>query len=228
MQRRAGRKRHAKRRRPQPVAGIAIGGESSMKKTLALLSSLLLSACVSAPPTTPQTKEIAPQSLGLSGPAAPAYSRRMVESLSRSAGRPAGGSRRCPAIPLCKARWPASARRKRNCPAPRAEDLPQVTLDGQEQRLLFSKDYIIPPPYGGTYRWYRPGASQSQLESGFLGQAGRDHRPGPRQRRGGVAGRGGGAAGAVGRVGPDLYQSAAGLSGYRYRRSRPWRSARKS
>jgi NodT family efflux transporter outer membrane factor (OMF) lipoprotein len=35
-----------------------------------------------------------------------------------------------------------------------AEDLPQVTLDGQEQRVLFSKDYIIPPPYGGSYRWY--------------------------------------------------------------------------
>ena len=31
-----------------------------------------------------------------------------------------------------------------------AEDLPQVTLDGSEQRTLFSKDYIIPPPYGGT------------------------------------------------------------------------------
>jgi NodT family efflux transporter outer membrane factor (OMF) lipoprotein len=36
----------------------------------------------------------------------------------------------------------------------RADDLPQVTLDGSEQRTLFSKDYIIPPPFGGTYRWY--------------------------------------------------------------------------
>ena len=35
-----------------------------------------------------------------------------------------------------------------------AEDLPQVTLDGSEQRTLFSKDYIIPPPYGGTWRWF--------------------------------------------------------------------------
>jgi NodT family efflux transporter outer membrane factor (OMF) lipoprotein len=35
-----------------------------------------------------------------------------------------------------------------------AEDLPQVTLDAQDQRVLFSKDYIIPPPYGGSYRWY--------------------------------------------------------------------------
>jgi NodT family efflux transporter outer membrane factor (OMF) lipoprotein len=35
-----------------------------------------------------------------------------------------------------------------------ADDLPQVTLDGSEQRTLFSKNYIIPPPFGGTYHWY--------------------------------------------------------------------------
>jgi NodT family efflux transporter outer membrane factor (OMF) lipoprotein len=29
-----------------------------------------------------------------------------------------------------------------------------VTLEGQEQRMLFSNDYIIPPPYGGSWRWY--------------------------------------------------------------------------
>ncbi len=32
--------------------------------------------------------------------------------------------------------------------------MPQNTLDGQEQRTPFSNDYIIPPPYGGTYRWF--------------------------------------------------------------------------
>jgi NodT family efflux transporter outer membrane factor (OMF) lipoprotein len=35
-----------------------------------------------------------------------------------------------------------------------ANNLPQANLDGQEQRELFSKDYIIPPPYAGTYRWF--------------------------------------------------------------------------
>jgi NodT family efflux transporter outer membrane factor (OMF) lipoprotein len=35
-----------------------------------------------------------------------------------------------------------------------ANDLPQINLDGQDQRDLLSKDYIIPPPYGGTYRWF--------------------------------------------------------------------------
>jgi NodT family efflux transporter outer membrane factor (OMF) lipoprotein len=35
-----------------------------------------------------------------------------------------------------------------------ANDLPQLNLDGSEQRTLFSKNYIIPPPYGGTWHWY--------------------------------------------------------------------------
>jgi NodT family efflux transporter outer membrane factor (OMF) lipoprotein len=35
-----------------------------------------------------------------------------------------------------------------------AKDLPQVTLDGSEQRTLFSNDYIIPPPYAGSWRWF--------------------------------------------------------------------------
>src|SRR5207253_7513212 len=38
--------------------------------------------------------------------------------------------------------------------ANQAEDLPQVTLEGSEQRTLFSKNYIIPPPYGGSWRWF--------------------------------------------------------------------------
>jgi NodT family efflux transporter outer membrane factor (OMF) lipoprotein len=36
----------------------------------------------------------------------------------------------------------------------RAATYPQITLDGQEQRTHFSSNYIIPPPFGGTMRWY--------------------------------------------------------------------------
>jgi NodT family efflux transporter outer membrane factor (OMF) lipoprotein len=36
----------------------------------------------------------------------------------------------------------------------RAATYPQLNLDGQDQRTHFSKNYIIPPPYGGTMRWY--------------------------------------------------------------------------
>jgi NodT family efflux transporter outer membrane factor (OMF) lipoprotein len=35
----------------------------------------------------------------------------------------------------------------------RSQLFPQVDLNGQEQREHFSKNYIIPPPYGGTDRW---------------------------------------------------------------------------
>ncbi|HKX64669.1 MAG TPA: hypothetical protein VJM78_05110, partial [Rhizomicrobium sp.] len=42
-----------------------------MRKPLALLAALSLSACVEAPPTAPQAAEIAQSSLGLTGDAAP-------------------------------------------------------------------------------------------------------------------------------------------------------------
>jgi NodT family efflux transporter outer membrane factor (OMF) lipoprotein len=38
--------------------------------------------------------------------------------------------------------------------AARSQEFPQVTFDGNEQRDQFSKNYIIPPPYGGTTQWY--------------------------------------------------------------------------
>ncbi|MEP6829552.1 MAG: efflux transporter outer membrane subunit, partial [Rhizomicrobium sp.] len=52
----------------------------------------------------------------------------------------------------------------------RADDLPQMTLDGQEQRLLFSKDYIIPPPFGGTYQWYGQVAANLSWNLDFWGK----------------------------------------------------------
>ncbi len=47
---------------------------------------------------------------------------------------------------------------------------PQVTLDGQEQRLLFSKDYIIPPPFGGTWQWYGQVAANIGWNLDFWGK----------------------------------------------------------
>jgi len=35
----------------------------------------------------------------------------------------------------------------------RAEDRPQVTIDGQEVRNRLSEKYTIPPPYGGSTQW---------------------------------------------------------------------------
>jgi NodT family efflux transporter outer membrane factor (OMF) lipoprotein len=124
-----------------------------MKKTFALLSGLLLSACVSAPPTTPQMKEIASQSLGLSGAPAPTYSGEWWKAfhdpqVDRLAQLTLTGN---PTLEAALARIRAA---EAQLSGARADDRPQANLEGQEQRLLFSKNYIIPPPYGGSYRWY--------------------------------------------------------------------------
>ncbi len=140
-----------------------------MKTTLALLSALLLSACVSAPPTTPQASQIAPQSLGLSGPAAPhfddawwrAFHDPQVDHLAELI---LSGN---PTLQGALARIRAA---QAQLSGARADDLPQMTLDGQEQRLLFSKDYIIPPPFGGTYQWYGQVAANLSWNLDFWGK----------------------------------------------------------
>ena len=124
-----------------------------MRKPLALLSALMLSACVATPPTDPQLKQVEQSSLGLTGAPAPhadlewwkAFHDPQIDRLALQvmAGNPtlAGA--------LARLRS-AQAELAVN----QAEDLPQVTLDGSEQRMLFSKNYIIPPPYAGNYSWY--------------------------------------------------------------------------
>lgn len=124
-----------------------------MKMTAALLSALLLSACVSAPPTTPQATQIAPQSLGLSGEAGPRFGDQWWKAFNdpqvdRLAELVLSGN---PTLQGALARIRAA---QAQLSGARADDRPQVALDGQEQRLLFSKDYIIPPPFGGSYQWY--------------------------------------------------------------------------
>ena len=123
-----------------------------MKKTLAILSALLLSACVDAPPTTPQEKPLAPQSLGLGTTPAPrpagqwwtAFHDPQVDRLAPLL------LKDNPTLASAMARIHAA---EAELSANRAQDRPQVTLDGEEQRLLLSNTYIYPPPYAGTYRW---------------------------------------------------------------------------
>lgn len=140
-----------------------------MKIAITLLSALLLSACVSAPPTTPQATQIASQSLGLSGEAAPhfgdqwwkAFNDPQVDHLAELV---LSGN---PTLQGALARIRSA---QAQLSGARADDLPQVTLDGQEQRLLFSKDYIIPPPFGGTYQWYGQVAANLSWNLDFWGK----------------------------------------------------------
>jgi NodT family efflux transporter outer membrane factor (OMF) lipoprotein len=124
-----------------------------MRKPLALLSALLLSACVATPPTTPQVAQVKQADMGLTGDAAPHFPREWWKAFNdpqvdRLAAQVIANN---PTLAGALARMRAA---QAELAVNRAEDLPQVTLDGSEQRTLFSDRYIIPPPYGGTYRWY--------------------------------------------------------------------------
>ena len=124
-----------------------------MRKPLALLSALMLSACVATPPTDPQVKQIVPSSLGLTGAPAPhapvewwkVFHDPQVDRLAQS-------------VMVNNPTLAGAMARLRSAQAElavnQANDLPQVNLEGSEQRTLFSKNYIIPPPYGGTWHWY--------------------------------------------------------------------------
>jgi NodT family efflux transporter outer membrane factor (OMF) lipoprotein len=124
-----------------------------MRKASALLSALLLTACVATPPTTPQVAEVSGDKLGLDGGPAPqvgqdwwkAFADPQVDRLAASV------IANNPTLAGALARMRAA---QAQLAVNQADDLPQVTLEGSEQRTLFSKDYIIPPPYGGTWRWF--------------------------------------------------------------------------
>jgi len=129
------------------------------KRSGALLSALLLTACVDAPPTTPQVSEIKQNDLGLTGEAAPHAPHEWWKAFNdpqanRLAGMVVASN---PTLTAAMARMRAA---QAELAVNRAQDLPQVTLNGSEQRVLFSKDYIIPPPYGGSYRC-QPGVAQA-------------------------------------------------------------------
>lgn len=119
----------------------------------AVAAATLLCACVAAPPTDPQLSMLAPDTLGLgTTPMAPVptawwkvfddpqVDRLVPEVIAHN-----------PSLAAAMARMRAA---QAAFSAARADDRPDVTLDGQDQRLLLSKNYIIPPPYGGSYRWF--------------------------------------------------------------------------
>ena len=124
-----------------------------MKKPIALATALMLSACVATPPTTPQVAEVKSENLGLTGAPAvhvpsqwwKAFADPQVDRLAEQVMK---GN---PTLQAALARMRSA---QAELAANRAEDLPQLNLNGSEQRTLFSKNYIIPPPYGGTWHWY--------------------------------------------------------------------------
>jgi len=122
-----------------------------MKKPLALVALLLLGACV--PDTAPQIKPIEPSALGLGTALAP----RLPSDWWKAFGDPQADRLAAAVIAGNPSLQSAMARiraAKAQIAVQNAGELPKLDLDGEEQRQLFSKDFIYPPPYAGSWRWF--------------------------------------------------------------------------
>ena len=116
------------------------------------LAGALLSACVDTPSTTPSEVSLKSDTLGLGAAPAPAVSDTWWTAfhdpqLDRLVAQALKGN---PSLAAALARVRAA---QSQLSAARASTYPQVMLSGQEAREHFSKNYIIPPPFGGTDRW---------------------------------------------------------------------------
>jgi NodT family efflux transporter outer membrane factor (OMF) lipoprotein len=117
-----------------------------------LLSTALLTGCVSAPSTTPSEVALKSETLGLSTAPAPvvadtwwtAFGDPQLNALVEQA---LAGN---PNLAAALARLRAA---QSQLSATRAGTYPQVSVDGQDMRERLSKNYIIPPPYGGSTQW---------------------------------------------------------------------------
>jgi NodT family efflux transporter outer membrane factor (OMF) lipoprotein len=113
---------------------------------------LLLSGCVSAPPTTPQVAETAIPSLGLGTAPTPRFDAAWWKAFNdpQADRLVAQALDKNPSLQGALARIRAA---QSELSAARALDYPQVSLDAQEQRELLSNRYGLLPPYGGSWRW---------------------------------------------------------------------------
>jgi NodT family efflux transporter outer membrane factor (OMF) lipoprotein len=124
-----------------------------MKRFLtALLLGSALAGCVSAPSTTPSEVTLKPGTLGLNGMPAP----QIGETWWKDFGDPQLDAlveqalKGSPTLAIALARLRAA---QSELASTTAATYPQITADGNETRERFSKNYIIPPPYGGTTQW---------------------------------------------------------------------------
>jgi NodT family efflux transporter outer membrane factor (OMF) lipoprotein len=113
---------------------------------------LLLAACVSSPTTKPQEAKIVPATLDFSTEQAP----KIGDAWWKAFGDPKLDALVDQALqgnPSLKAAMARVRGAQSDLAASIASTYPQVSFDGNVVRERLSKDYIIPPPYGGTTRW---------------------------------------------------------------------------
>lgn len=132
-----------------------------MRRLLVIvLTGVLMQGCVPAPPTRPQEHALEPASLGLSTVSAPTIEEKWWRAfgdpqLDALVDRAFAGS---PTLADAIARMHEA---QAQLASSRTALFPQINFDPNEQRLRFSANYIIPPPYGGTWQWY--GTAQANL-----------------------------------------------------------------
>jgi len=114
-------------------------------------SALILSGCAIPPKAMPGVAEIAPATLGLSAEAAPPVQQdwwtlfhdpqvdRLVAQMLQSN----------PNLQVAMARIRGA---EAELAASRSLRQPQINLDGQIQETLLSDEYVLPAPYGGSWR----------------------------------------------------------------------------
>jgi NodT family efflux transporter outer membrane factor (OMF) lipoprotein len=117
-----------------------------------LLAAPLLGGCVAAPATAPQTREVAPDSLGLGAVATPRVDAQWWKAfgdpqVDRLVAQLESGN---PTLAAALARIRAA---QSDLSAARADSYPQISLDGSAQRRLLSDAYVIPKPYAGGWYW---------------------------------------------------------------------------
>src|SRR5690348_17715445 len=124
-----------------------------MKKLLAvLLIGTSLTGCVSTPSTIPSEVPLKSEALGLSTAPAPVIADRWWTAFDdRQLGdlvdKALAGS---PTLAAAMARVRAA---QSQLSESRAATYPQATFDGNVVRERLSKNYIIPPPFGGSTQW---------------------------------------------------------------------------
>ena len=121
---------------------------------------LCLCGCDVPPVTPPGVAEIAPQTLGLDGAPAPAaitdwwtlFRDPQADALA------AEMLKANPSLQVAMARIRAAGAELAAADAGRS---PQINLDGQIQEILLSDEYVLPAPYGGS--WRQVGDIQARL-----------------------------------------------------------------
>ena len=134
-----------------------------------LLTCFALGGCVSTPSTTPSEVPLKGETLGLGTLPAPVvadtwWTEFDDPQLNELVNQALKGN---PSLAAAFARVRAA---QSQLSAARAATYPQITYDGQDVRQRFSKDYIIPPPYGGTWRWFGTQGANLTWSLDFFGK----------------------------------------------------------